>query len=106
MGLAVGIGAAEVGRSLKGREKPGNEENKVLRDDYYPGDIGFDPLGLKPDNYEEFSIMSTKELQHGRVAMLASAGFIAQELTNGKEILVNLGVAPDDFDPSSLPVQF
>ena len=104
--LAVIIGAAEVGRSLKGWETPGNEENKVLKDDYYPGDIGFDPLGLKPDTWEEFSIMSTKELQHGRLAMLGIAGIVAQELVNGKEIFVNFGVSPDTFDPSSLPVTF
>ena len=36
--------------------------------------------------------------------MLAVAGFVAQELTNAKEIFVNLGLAPDDFDPASLPV--
>jgi len=104
--LAVVIGAAELGRSLKGWESPGNEENKVLKDDYYPGDIGFDPLGLKPDNWEDFSIMSTKELQHGRLAMLGIAGIVAQELINGKEIFVNFGLAPDTFDPSSLPVSF
>jgi len=104
--LAVVIGAAEVGRSLKGWETPGNENNQVLKDDYYPGDIGFDPLGLKPDNFEEFSIMSTKELQHGRLAMLGIAGLVAQELTDGKEIFVHFGIAPDTFDPSSLPVQF
>jgi len=104
--LALVIGSAEVGRSLKGWEAPGNEENKVLKDDYYPGDIGFDPLGLKPTNFEEFSEMSTKELQHGRLAMLGIAGIAAQELINGKEVFVNLGVAPDTFDPSSLPVTF
>lgn len=104
--LAVGIGAAEFGRSIKGWENPGNQEGEVLKENYYPGDIGFDPLGLKPDNYEEFAVMSTKELQHGRVAMLAVAGIVAQELVNGKEIFVNLGIAPDTFDPSSLPVQF
>merc|ERR1712115_559342 len=104
--LAVVIGSLELGRSLRGWEKPGNEENKVLRDDYYPGDIGFDPLGLKPDTFEEFSVMSTKELQHGRLAMLGIAGIVAQELINGKEIFVNLGLSPDTFDPSSLPVQF
>lgn len=38
--------------------------------------------------------------------MLAAIGFIVQELINGKEILVNLGAAPDSFDPSTLPVQF
>jgi len=104
--LAIVIGAAEFGRSLKGWESPGNDESNVLKADYYPGDIGFDPLGLKPDNFEEFSAMSTKELQHGRLAMLAVAGIVAQELVNGKEIFVTLGVAPDTFDPNSLPVKF
>jgi len=104
--LAIVIGAAEFGRSLAGWEKPGNEENLALKEDYYPGDIGFDPFGLKPDNWEEFSIMSTKELQQGRLAMLGIAGIVAQELVNGKEIFVNLGIAPDTFDPDSLPVKF
>jgi len=103
--LAVAIGAAEFGRALKGWEKPGNEENLALKVDYYPGDIGFDPLGLKPDTWEEFSEMSTKELQQGRLAMLAIAGIVAQELVNGKEIFVNWGSVPDTFDPSSLPFQ-
>lgn len=38
--------------------------------------------------------------------MLGVAGIVAQELVNGKEIFVNLGIAPDTFDPSSLPVKF
>eukprot|EP00546_Thalassionema_frauenfeldii_P012892 CAMPEP_0178918506 /NCGR_PEP_ID=MMETSP0786-20121207/13866_1 /TAXON_ID=186022 /ORGANISM="Thalassionema frauenfeldii, Strain CCMP 1798" /LENGTH=213 /DNA_ID=CAMNT_0020592227 /DNA_START=325 /DNA_END=966 /DNA_ORIENTATION=- len=59
----------------------------LLRDEYYPGDLKFDPLGLKPEDDEEFEIMATKELQHGRLAMLATAGFMAQELTDGKGIV-------------------
>merc|ERR1711920_1065666 len=27
----------------------------LMREDHYPGDIGFDPLGLKPENTEEFN---------------------------------------------------
>ena len=111
--LAAAIGAAEFGRSLKGWETPanlsgtpGDGNNKALKESYYPGDIGFDPFGLKPDNFEEFSKMSTKELQNGRLAMLGVAGIVAQELINGKEIFVNFGLAPDTFDPSSLPVKF
>lgn len=38
--------------------------------------------------------------------MLGAAGIIAQELVNGKEIFVNLGLAVDRFDPSVLPVKF
>jgi hypothetical protein len=36
---------------------------------------------------------------------LGAAGIIAQELVNGKEIFVNLGLAEDRFDASLLPVQ-
>lgn len=92
--LALAIGAAEASRALKGWVKPGDAGGfpGKLNDDYYPGDIGFDPLGLKPETSEEFSEMATKELQHGRLAMLASAGFIAQELVNETPILANLGL--------------
>jgi len=55
-----------------------------LKDDYAVGDLGFDPLGLKTD--ENFAEKRTKELQNGRLAMLAIAGFNAQELTDGKPI--------------------
>ena len=62
----------------------------LLRDTYVPGDLGFDPLGLKPSDPEAFFEMQTKELQNGRLAMLAAAGFLAQELVDGKGILEHL----------------
>ena len=104
--LAIVIGAVEFNRSLIGWTNPNDvfSSGLTLKENYYPGDVGFDPLGLKPDDPEEYATMQTKELQNGRLAMLGIAGFVAQELVNGKEILVNLGLAPDDFDPSSLPV--
>uniref|UniRef100_A0A6U5N243 Plastid light harvesting protein n=1 Tax=Grammatophora oceanica TaxID=210454 RepID=A0A6U5N243_9STRA len=105
--LAVIIGALEFNRALTGWLPPDEAEgNNLLKDGYFPGDVGFDPLGLKPEDPEEFLELHTKELQNGRVAMLGAAGMIAQELVNGKEIFVNLGVAQDRFDPSLLPVQF
>lgn len=92
--LIIGIGASEFSRALAGWEKPGDAGGfpGVLRTEYFPGDIGFDPFGLKPESYEEFAEMSTKELQHGRLAMLATAGFIAQELVNEKGIFENFGL--------------
>jgi hypothetical protein len=51
--------------------------------DYYPGDLGFDPLGLKPDDPAELVALQTKELQNGRLAMIAAAGFCAQEAVSG-----------------------
>ena len=53
-----------------------------------PGDIGFDPLGLKPTDPTEFATMQTKELQQGRLAMLGIAGMVAQELVDKKPILL------------------
>lgn len=50
-----------------------------LKPGYIPGDLGFDPLGLKPEDPAEFREMQTKELQNGRLAMIAAAGFLAQE---------------------------
>jgi len=50
-----------------------------LNDKYYPGDVRFDPLNLKPTNAKDFEIMQTKELNNGRLAMIASIGMIVQE---------------------------
>jgi hypothetical protein len=92
--LTVAIGAAEQKRASVGFVEPENVpvgKAGLLREAYMPGDIGFDPLGLKPDDADDLKEMQTKELQNGRLAMLAAAGFLAQELTNGQGILENLG---------------
>jgi Chlorophyll A-B binding protein len=46
----------------------------------------FDPLGICPQDEEEFNVMQTKEINNGRLAMIGIAGFVAQELVNGKRI--------------------
>ena len=38
----------------------------------------FDPLGLKPTNPQELKTLETKELNNGRLAMIAIAGFVVQ----------------------------
>ena len=84
------IGAAEAQRAQIGWVDPADasyDQPGLLRDDYYPGDIKFDPLGLRPEDPEELDLMITKELQNGRLAMLAAAGFLAQEAVDGKGIL-------------------
>jgi Chlorophyll A-B binding protein len=92
--LAIVIGGAEQRRAEIGWVNPSDvpvAQPGLLRDDYSPGDIGFDPLGLKPTDPEELQVLATKELQNGRLAMLAAAGFLAQELSDGKGILEHLG---------------
>jgi len=57
-----------------------------IRSDREAGDLGFDPLGLKPTDAKEFKDMQTKELNNGRLAMIAAAGMIAQELASGQKL--------------------
>jgi hypothetical protein len=87
--LAINI--SEAIRASIGWVEPGMGPLFTLRENYYPGDIRFDPFGLKPTDAKEFATMQTKELQNGRLAMLAAAGMCAQEQVNGQGILENLG---------------
>lgn len=57
-----------------------------VRSDYESGDLGFDPLGLKPADALEFKEMATKEINNGRLAMIAIAGMVVQELVTGKKL--------------------
>lgn len=87
--LTLGIGAAELKRATIGWIEPALDIDKLwaLRESYYPGDIGFDPLGLKPTDPKKFQSMQTRELQNGRLAMIGIAGMCAQELVNHKSIV-------------------
>merc|ERR1712176_1758728 len=79
------IAVPETFRALRGWMEPTTEENYFqLRPGYTPGDLDLDPLGLKPEDPEELKEMQTKELQHARLAMLAAAGMMAQELQQVK----------------------
>jgi hypothetical protein len=81
------IAAAELKRANIGWVEPTKFKSLwSLRENYYPGDLGFDPLGLKPKDPKEFADMQTRELQNGRLAMLGAAGACAQELINHKTI--------------------
>ena len=45
-----------------------------VKDGAAPGDLGFDPLGLKPSDLETWEKVQLRELKNGRLAMLAIAG--------------------------------
>jgi len=52
-----------------------------------PGDLGFDPLGLKPSDPETWEKVQLRELKNGRLAMLAIAGMLLTEYTTGNGVL-------------------
>jgi len=85
--LTAAIGLAETFRATKGWVEPGTDSLFSLRDNYYPGDLGFDPLGFKPKNKTDFETLAAKELSNGRLAMIGVAGMCVQEIINHQTIL-------------------
>lgn len=57
-----------------------------IRTDYEPGNLGFDPLGLRPKDKKEWKDMQTKEINNGRLAMIAIIGMIGQELVTDSKL--------------------
>ena len=93
--IIILIAAAEARRAQQGWVNPADtsyDQPGLLKDSYYPGDLKFDPLGIRPDDPVELDEMITKELQNGRLAMLAAAGFLAQEAVDGLGILQHFQV--------------
>ena len=80
--MGFGITFAEFYRiSVAFRELDGSKlkAETALKPGYTPGDLGFDPLNLAPEDPAEFREMQEKELAHARLAMIAAAGFLVQE---------------------------
>ena len=49
--------------------------------------LGFDPLGLRPDDEETWEKVQLRELKNGRLAMLAIAGMLYTESLTGVGVL-------------------
>jgi len=88
--LVIFIGVCEAYRVAVAWANPAEDGAFVLKDNYSPGQLGFDPLGICPTDEAEFNQLQTKEINNGRLAMIATAGFVAQELVNKKGIIENL----------------
>merc|ERR1711990_107466 len=85
--VVFAIAIIEVLSIIPAFENP-NIEGWAMRTDHTPGDLGFDPLGLKPTDPAELSAMQTKELNNGRLAMIGIAGMVAQELATGQKLFM------------------
>ena len=93
LALAVMLGNVE-GKSveafmkLDGGMLAEQNESKTwrMKEDHASGDLGFDPLGLKPTNAKDLKEIQSKEINNGRLAMIGIAGMVAQELVNGMKI--------------------
>ena len=75
-------------------------ENATVKEekgtDYLLGDCGFDPLGFFPKDKAGQMAMMTKEIKHGRIAMMALLGFVAQEALYRQPVVAE---TPQFFHP-------
>merc|ERR1719174_3106604 len=58
----------------------------TLKEDRIPGDYQWDPMDMYPALPKERLEMQTKELNNDRLAMIAIAGMVAQELATGNKL--------------------
>merc|ERR1711908_163090 len=84
-GVVLAIAVLEV-NSVFSFNSPFGGEPWSIRSDHTAGDFGFDPMGLKPTGDAEFASMQTRELNNGRLAMIAAIGMIGQELATQKTL--------------------
>lgn len=63
----------------------GTEIQKELK--LEPGNVGFDPLSLFPEDKAEQEKYKIAELKHGRIAMLAIFFYVLEEAVSGTSIL-------------------
>eukprot|EP01035_Chromulina_nebulosa_P019343 gene19343-25208_t len=76
-----------------------------LKDDYQNGNYGFDPFNCMPDDEVDQIDLKERELNNGRLAMIAFTGMILQEYLTGQPVLISLTTWLDNFDlQSSLSV--
>jgi len=80
--MSIAIASAELMRARIGWVNPEElvEGGDRLQEGYAPGSLGFDPLGLAPKDEAGMLAMQNKELNNGRLAMIAVAGMVSQEL--------------------------
>jgi len=81
------VGALET-RSISTFENPFEPDGRLwtLKEDHKPGDFEYDPMGMCPTDPPLKVQMQTRELNHGRLAMIGIAGMVAQELATGTKL--------------------
>lgn len=81
--LLLGVfGCSEISQMLNGYEFPSSVNAWFnMKNSHTPGDYNFDPLNIS--NTGNIDMLKTNEKLAGRLAMLASFGFICNELVTG-----------------------
>ena len=78
------LAAVQIGLAIFAVEAFGQFQQKQTD---VPGDLNFDPLGLKPQDEETWEKVQLRELKNGRLAMLAIAGMLYTEFVTGNGVI-------------------
>lgn len=98
--ILLAIGISEAARiSIAYSNPKDNLKDEQIRADHIPGDLGFDPLNLYPTEAQEQYDLKTKEINNGRLAMIAIAGFAAQEEVD--HITIWKGLVKENIVPAA-----
>ena len=67
-------------------ESPFEGKLWTIKASHVPGSYDFDPLDQAPSDPVAYAAIQNKEINNGRLAMIAIAGMVAQELSTGKAL--------------------
>jgi hypothetical protein len=70
--------------------------------EYFPGNIGFDPLVLYPKNRDGQEQMKLAEIKHGRLAMIGVFGYVIEEFITKRTVVYD---TPMLFQPITETVE-
>ena len=97
--VILAIGICESVRISAGWNSLNAPATEQIKEDYEPGQIGFDPLGLFPEDADAAFEIQTKEINNGRLAMISIAGFAVQEEVD--HITIWRGLVEENIVPAA-----
>jgi light-harvesting complex I chlorophyll a/b binding protein 4 len=84
------VSVSHFNNPLQEMDDPNDSPLWTVKTDRIPGDFNFDPNGFWPEDPKDQIAIQNKELNNGRLAMLAAAGMIAQELATGQKLFAGI----------------
>ena len=80
------------GMDIDGDGQVGEPKMLAVDTSYLPGDLGFDPLGLYKGTEKHKMDLQLKEVNNGRLAMVAILGYAVQEAATKVSVVAEAGV--------------
>lgn len=86
LGFAATVESVNIFLSSRRPPESKSAKDARLQSEFIQGDLRFDPLRLRPNDFSEFREYQTKELNNGRLAMIAIVIIVLYELNTDKAV--------------------